>query len=264
MNVDFLILAAGQGKRLKPLTDNIPKGLVKIHNIPIIKNHLIIANKLNIKNSYIVTGYKASKIKFPKVKKIYNKDYENTNMVHSLFIALQKVIKNRSDLIISYSDIIYNETVFKKLLNSKHKFSVICDDSWRKYWSKRFKNILEDAESCKIDEKNNIIDIGQKINDYSKIDSQYIGLMKFNYKAKKEIYAILKSEYINNSKISSICNKRYANLYLTDLLQYLILKRNKIKAIRIKGGWVEIDSIKDFNLSLKITKRENNLISVFR
>ena len=176
----------------------------------------------------------------------------------------KKVIKNRSDLIISYSDIIYNETVFKKLLNSKHKFSVICDDSWRKYWSKRFKNILEDAESCKIDEKNNIIDIGQKINDYSKIDSQYIGLMKFNYKAKKEIYAILKSEYINNSKISSICNKRYANLYLTDLLQYLILKRNKIKAIRIKGGWVEIDSIKDFNLSLKITKRENNLISVFR
>ena len=29
---------------------------------------------------------------------------------------------------------------FKKLLNSKHKFSVICDDSWRKYWSKRFIN----------------------------------------------------------------------------------------------------------------------------
>lgn len=265
MNIDFLILAAGQGSRLKPITNNIPKGLVKVKNVPIIKNHLNIARKYNIKKTYIVTGYKASKIKFKHIKKIYNKDFETSNMVHSLYLALKEMVINKSDLIISYSDIVFNESVFKELIKTKNKFSIICDDEWQNYWVKRFKNIYEDAESCKIDKKGYLTDIGQKINSKSKISSQYIGLVKFSNRAKNEIYRLLKKEYLRNSKYSIICkNKNYFNLYFTDLLQYLIKKKNKLRATRIKGNWVEIDSIKDLHLANKFTSKKKKFIVITR
>ncbi len=265
MNIDFLILAAGQGSRLRPLTDHVPKAMVKVHNIPIIKNQIQIAKKNNFKNIYAVTGYNTKKIQFSELKKIYNRNYDKTNMVHSLFIALKRIIKNRSDLIISYSDIVYNTEVVEKLIKSKNEISVVCDDKWKKYWALRFKNPLCDAESCKINKNNKILDIGQKVKNYSKINSQYIGLIKINYSIKRRIYNILKSEYSNRKKLSNILNsKYYSDLYLTDLLQYLILNKFKISALRIKGNWVEIDSLKDYKLALNITKANNNLIKILR
>ena len=90
MKTDLLILAAGQGTRLKPLTKNIPKGLIKLHKISIIRNHIQIARRNNINNIYLVSGYKENKIKYKNINKIYNKDYFKTNMLHSLYLGLKK------------------------------------------------------------------------------------------------------------------------------------------------------------------------------
>ena len=52
----------------------------------------------------------------------------NTNMVHSLYLGLKKIVNNKSELIICYSDIIFNSEVLKKLINTKKPISVVCDD----------------------------------------------------------------------------------------------------------------------------------------
>ena len=72
----------------------------------------------------------------------------------------------------------------------------------------------------------------------------------------KKILKILENEYNNRfSKSNILKNKYYSNLYLTDLIQYLIHNNFKIYATRIKGNWLEIDSIKDYKISLKLTKK---------
>ncbi len=57
-----LILAGGIGKRLKPITDYVPKPLIPINNIPIIEWQIRYLKKFGIKNFIICTGYKTDQI----------------------------------------------------------------------------------------------------------------------------------------------------------------------------------------------------------
>ncbi len=58
-----IILAGGRGKRLRPITDYVPKSLVPINNIPIIEWQIKYLKKYGIKEIIICTGYKAEMIK---------------------------------------------------------------------------------------------------------------------------------------------------------------------------------------------------------
>ena len=57
-----IILAGGRGKRLKPVTDYVPKPLVPIKNIPIIEWQIRYLKKFGIREVIICTGYKADMI----------------------------------------------------------------------------------------------------------------------------------------------------------------------------------------------------------
>lgn len=62
MKIIAMILAAGFGSRLKPITDKIPKPLIKIGNEAIIERHLRNLKKANIKNVIINVSHLAEKI----------------------------------------------------------------------------------------------------------------------------------------------------------------------------------------------------------
>ena len=64
-----IILAGGRGKRLKPVTDYIPKPLIPLDNIPIIEWQIRYLKKFAIKTIIICTGYKTEQIEnFLKIK----------------------------------------------------------------------------------------------------------------------------------------------------------------------------------------------------
>ena len=116
--------------------------------------------------------------------KVINNKYKETNMVYSLFSSKHFLI-GTEDLIISYGDIIYTKKNFQKLLKSKHEISLIVDNNYRDYWNLRTTKPLEDLESLIIDKKNNIIELGKKVNSYKNINAQYTGLIKIKGKIVK-------------------------------------------------------------------------------
>ena len=83
-----LILAAGSGTRLKPLTNNKPKILLRFGNTNILEYLLNCLKESGINEIYVVTGYKSNQIK-KKIGKninlIFNKKYKLTNSIYSLF-----------------------------------------------------------------------------------------------------------------------------------------------------------------------------------
>ena len=104
-----IILAAGQGTRLRPLTNDRPKCMVKFNDKPIINYIIETMHSVGISNIHIVTGYKSEILKahLANEKGItfhLNKEYDTTNMLYSLWCAKDEL---NDDVIISYSDIIY-------------------------------------------------------------------------------------------------------------------------------------------------------------
>jgi len=68
-----IILAGGRGKRLRPITDKIPKPLIPINNMPLIERTIKYLKKYGINEIIISTGYKSNKIEtFLKKKKNFN------------------------------------------------------------------------------------------------------------------------------------------------------------------------------------------------
>ena len=72
-NLKAIILAAGQGNRIKPLTNEKPKCMVELFGKSLLKWQLDLYQKLQINDISIVTGYLKEKIFFPNIKFFENK-----------------------------------------------------------------------------------------------------------------------------------------------------------------------------------------------
>ena len=82
-----IILAAGEGKRLKPYTDSRPKCMVPLAGRPLLHWQLDVLRSAGIKDIVIVGGYRAEALKACGASVVTNPRYDSTNMVGTLFCA---------------------------------------------------------------------------------------------------------------------------------------------------------------------------------
>jgi len=244
-----LILAAGQGKRLGDKGKLQPKCLTEIFGKPILERQIETLVYENINSISIVTGYMDSFLKTYNLNEFHNDQYDSTNMVYSMFKANDLFEKNEEDLIISYGDIIYEKRNLAKLIESDAEISIMVDLNWRKLWSLRFSNPLDDAETMKFDEQLNISELGKKTKDYNEIQGQFTGLLKF----RKNSLTKIKSYYED----LILHHKDFRNLYMTDFIQLLINSNFDVKAVPVLGGWLEVDTENDINCYEKLKKSKD-------
>ncbi|MBT4730430.1 phosphocholine cytidylyltransferase family protein [Candidatus Woesearchaeota archaeon] len=237
----MIIVSAGQGTRLRPLTNNKPKCMVEYNGKPIIDYILDAAEYCHIKDISIVNGYKKdmleSHLKDRGCTFFTNKEFYKTNMVYTLFNAKEFM---SGDIIISYADIVYRPKILERLMASNADFSVVVDKDWKELWSLRMESPLEDAETLKIQD-GHIIELGKKPNSYNEIEGQYIGLIKISKFALPKFIKF----YENLDKAKNYDGKDYNNMYMTSLIQMIIDNVMDVTPVFINGGWIEIDSTED-------------------
>lgn len=250
-----IILAAGQGTRLKPLTDHKPKCMVEVNGKSIIERQLEVMYHCGIKKEDItvVAGYRGDVLRNVLSKTgigiLINENYETTNMVCSLMCAVDLMKKN-DDIIISYGDIIYNENVLNAILNTQDNAAVVVDDGWYSYWSDRCENPLDDAETLMIDTDDYLTEIGQKTTNLDRVQSQYIGLMRFQNDGLQAMLDIAEKAKMRSEQGVALwrTSRNYQKMYMTDLLQGMIDEGKHLKAVHIKRGWFEIDNMDDLRV----------------
>ena len=117
-----IILAAGMGKRLKQLTQNNTKCMVKVNGIPMINRTLSQLDRLSLSRIVIVVGYEGEKltdhirtldVKTPVVF-VENPIYNKTNNIYSLFLAKDYLLKE--DTLLLESDVIFQDSVLDCLM----------------------------------------------------------------------------------------------------------------------------------------------------
>jgi choline kinase len=236
-----IILAAGQGTRLRPLTNDRPKCMVEYNGKPIIDYIVETMYKENLMNVNIITGYLSDVLKnhlskYERIMFYHNKDYATTNTVRTLWCANAEF---DDDLIISYSDIIYSQNILKQLIGSSADISVVIDKNWHELWKQRMEDPLQDAESLILDDEDNILEIGQKVTSYDRIHGQYIGLIKISKQMLPKITHLYSGLSAKNAS-EKMC--------MTDFLQESINCGFTLKAVPIYGEWIEIDCVKDLGI----------------
>ncbi len=125
MNVQRAVfLAAGKGTRMAPLTDTLPKPLVKVHGKPIIATLLDAVLMAGIEEIYIVRGYLGEKFNcllqaYPQINFIDNPDYEKANNISSIVAAadyLANAYIIESDLLLSNPALITAQQTYSNYL----------------------------------------------------------------------------------------------------------------------------------------------------
>lgn len=138
--MNAIIVAAGFGSRLRPLTYSTPKPLIEVFNKPIIEKNIEFLLEKGIKDIYIIVGYLREKFeylknKYPEIKLIYNNKYGDYNNIYSLYLV-KDYLENSY---IFEGDIYLRENLFqveekqscaycKKILNKNNEWQMIVDD----------------------------------------------------------------------------------------------------------------------------------------
>ena len=235
-----LILAAGEGTRLRPLTNDKPKCMVPLQGTSLVERQISCLKRQGVTDIHIATGYRAEQIETLGYPTSFNPRYNKTNMVSTLFCALN-FIQQEGDLIIAYGDIVYDDINLITLLESDGDIALMIDKKWRELWSLRLENPLEDAETLVMNEKGYVTELGKKPDNYERIQGQYTGLIKIS--ANK--IADFVNFYQQLDRNATYDGKDFNNMYMTSFLQALIDAGWQAKAALVNNGWLEIDSVED-------------------
>ena len=231
-------LAAGEGTRLRPLTEDCPKPLVELGGASLLERNVETMNAAGIEDQLVVTGHCAEQVDELGYETVHNPVYDETDMVYSLFCAEDHFPTDR-DLIISYGDIVYEQSVVEALLNCDDPLCVVVDREWRRLWQERFEDPLEDAETLSLDEKGAIEEIGNEPNGFDEIDAQYIGLLKIradHLSAFSDLYYELSDPESGETR---------SGVEMTHFIQRLVDDGWTVRGISIDGGWLEVDTTED-------------------
>ncbi|MBW9220686.1 NTP transferase domain-containing protein [Methanothermococcus sp. SCGC AD-155-M21] len=209
--MDAIILCAGKGTRLMPLTENKPKPMIPIGGKPILE-HII--NKIEhfVDNIYLIVRYKKEVIidylnDHPKIKFIEQGKLDGTG--YALLAGKDHI---DDDFLVINGDIIFEDNL-ESILPYKNALALV-----------EVKN-PENFGVVVLDRENNIIELQEKPkNPKSNLINGGI------YKFEKEIFNIL--ENLEPSERGEI--------ELTDAIVELIKKKREIKGIKLKGYWSDI------------------------
>ncbi len=129
-----LILTAGLGNRMKPLTDVVHKTMLKVGNETIIERIINGLQANGITDIVIVTGYRADELKQYLLSRysqvnftfVNNPRYKETNNIYSLALAFNEIEIN-DDILLIESDLIYENKVIDKIINSPYPNAALLD-----------------------------------------------------------------------------------------------------------------------------------------
>ena len=246
-DVKCLIIAAGLGSRLKKHTENLPKCMLDFGGKTLLQRQLEVYKKNGIKNISLVKGYKKEKINYKGIRYFENPDYRKNNILNSIFYGEDVMNGN---IIISYSDILFDSTVVKRLLETDYDISVVVDIDWRGYYVGRKDHPISEAENVIFNSNNEVEKIGKINTGKEEVHGEFIGMIKLSNRGTeifKQHFHRLKKTYWNKPFQRA---EIFQKAYLTDFIQELVDIGIKVHCVIIESGWKEIDTVEDYKKAL--------------
>ena len=222
-----VILAAGLGSRLRPITDKVPKCMVPVNGIRIIDKQISNLQTNGVTDIYVVSGYLHDvldshlKANYPQVHIIHNERYDETNNMYSLFLA--KTYVKGSDFLLMNADVYFDSNIIAGMLSGDDNSRIACD--YTQYM----------VESMKITCEGNIINHISKQISEAEYDAVSIDVYRISQKDSITLF---------NEVDDTIIKRKDENSWTEVALDH-IFKKATFVPYRIEGRWFEIDNHED-------------------
>ena len=241
-----LIIAAGEGNRLKNLTKAEPKPLIQLLGLSLIERVILTAKQAGIYEFVIVIGYLGEKIKEKlddgnrcgvKITYIENRDWQRGNGVS---VLKAKDLLNEN-FVLLMSDHIFDNRILKELIDYDIRSSVVLAIDRRK-------PLLGDTKV--LEEEGRIADIGKNIEESNCIDT---GIFLCSPKIFSYIEEAVKEDKTELAEgIAQAIKNRDAEVFdITQIGSYASKMRKEIKP-----WWIDVDMKEDL-IKAKETIIEN-------
>lgn len=229
-----LILAAGLGSRLAPITDTCPKSMVPVNGTPILFKQIENLKENGITDITVVSGYLGDVLrdavlaKYPEVKVIHSADYASTNNMYSAYLG-REAVEGEAFLMMN-ADVFYDASVVKSLLAFEAENAIVTDIG----------NYLE--ESMKVVEKDGrLVEIAKTITKEDALGAS-IDVYKFSPEAGKVFFDVCR-DFIEVKKELTM----WSEVALNE-----VLGKVEFKACPLDGRWLEIDNHDDLAAAEKL------------
>jgi len=239
-----IILAAGKGARMGKYTRDLPKGMLRFNGKTLLEWQMQALRRGGINNIIICTGYKKDSISYKDVTHYHNSDFAVTNMVETLMCAREEL---NSDVIVSYSDIMYTSRLVRQIAAARGSVVVGVDAAWREYWTMRFGTTERDLETLTIRD-GHIVELGEEVESSAGIEHRYIGLMKFSANVWPKVFSLYAEKKAANERWHK-SGKDFRNGYMTDLLNELIERGIDVVPCVSRKQWLEFDTEQDYEIA---------------
>jgi len=244
----IILLSAGKGTRMMPLTRNTPKCLIQVGNgLSVLETQLEVIKRSSVKDVVIVLGYLAEQIetKIQKykedlnIKVVYNPFYDISNNLVSLWFARHEM---NEDFLLINGDNLFSMELLERILNSDCKIGMVV--------SKKDEELYTDDDMKVIIQEGNVVKVGKHL-EKSQTNAESIGMHLF----KNGGNIIIKQKLDN-----MVRNKKNHDVFYLSAIQNLIDEGHSVKPIVVDyTHWAEID----FHPDLKLIENNINKFHAF-
>ena len=228
-----LILAAGFGSRLAPITDNIPKSLVPVNGKPILFKQIENLIENRISDITIISGYKADVLKkaihekWPEIHVVESVEYATTNNMYSAWLGIKNMFPDGKidSFLMMNADVFYDTSVLTALLKDEAQDAIVVDIG--RYIEESMKVVKKDGR---------LIAISKKITPEVALGSS-IDVYKFSGEGGVAFLEVCR-RYIEDKKEL----KLWSEVALNDVLEE---GKVSFRECPLEGRWIEIDNHED-------------------
>ena len=250
-NTIAIVIAAGVGSRLRPLTDDLPKCMLTIDGKPLLQHAAAIFRSSGISRIMVIGGYRAERLRLPEgASLILNSEYQHNNILHSLAYGREAMVE-ADTVLVAYSDIIFKQSVVEDLLAvDQEDIAIVVDQAWQQGYASRPLHPLQEAEGANFGPDGDLRGIGKKLltNQRNPAEwGEFIGMMKLTHKGNEvfwDTFDKIDSQLLLDGPFQQAA--AWKNAYLTDLLQEIVDCGTEVHCSLIRGGWQEIDTSDDY------------------
>lgn len=241
-----IIIGAGRGRRLMPLTADVPKCFAEIQGKRLIDWGLEAFRQAGLDEVVFIGGYQIDRVRvdYPSLSYRHNAGWEGNNILLSLMHAEEDMADG---FVCAYADILYRPDIVRSLLDGPGDITLAVDTHWRSRYGHRTEHPEDDAEKV-LAEGDRVRRVTRTIPS-EEAYGEYIGVARFTpagAAAFREHFHRAREAYSGRPFQAA---RLFEKAYLIDLFQEMLDRGVPLHKVDTAGGYMEVDTTQDYYLA---------------